>query len=92
MTGEDPYRILGLDAEADEEQVRRAYFRAVRCCPPEVDVQGFTRVRGDFVQTEKTEPASDFYLKAGCTGCGDNFAADRPVKSSVQFHGEVVAQ
>jgi len=45
VTGEDPYRILGLDAEADEEQVRRAYFRAVRCCPPEVDVQGFTRVR-----------------------------------------------
>ena len=54
--------------------------------------QGFTRVRGDFVQTEKNEPASDFYLKAGFTVCGDNFAADLPVKSSVQFHGEVVAQ
>lgn len=41
----DPYVILGLTADADDEAVRRAYLAAVALCPPERDPRRFESLR-----------------------------------------------
>lgn len=41
----DPYRILCLDRDADDQQVRQAYLAAIRACPPERDAKRFEAVR-----------------------------------------------
>jgi curved DNA-binding protein CbpA len=41
----DPYAILGLGPDADDEAVRRAYLAAVAACPPERDPQRFESLR-----------------------------------------------
>lgn len=37
--------MLGVDATADDEQVRAAYLAAVRRSPPDRDPEGFRRIR-----------------------------------------------
>jgi curved DNA-binding protein CbpA len=44
----DPYVILGLAPDADDEAVRRAYLAAVAACPPERDPQRFESLRGAY--------------------------------------------
>jgi curved DNA-binding protein CbpA len=44
----DPYRVLGLDSEADDEAIRRAYLEAVRRHPPERDPERFERIRAAY--------------------------------------------
>jgi len=44
----DPYLILGVDANADDDAIHQAYLTAVRACPPEVDPQGFEAVRSAY--------------------------------------------
>lgn len=40
-----PFEILGIDEDADDEAIKKAYLRAVRACPPERDADAFRRVR-----------------------------------------------
>jgi curved DNA-binding protein CbpA len=44
----DPYVILGLAPDADDEAVRRAYLAAVAACPPERDPRRFESLRGAY--------------------------------------------
>ena len=44
----DPYRLLGVPAEADDDAIRAAYLAAVRACPPERDRQRFEQVRAAY--------------------------------------------
>ena len=44
----DPYRILGVPATADDDSIRAAYLAAVRACPPERDRQRFEEVRAAY--------------------------------------------
>ncbi|MBF0399217.1 MAG: J domain-containing protein [Magnetococcales bacterium] len=41
----DPFAILGVDEEADDDAVRAAYLRQVRNCPPDRDAERFQEVR-----------------------------------------------
>jgi len=41
----DPYEVLGVPRDADDEAIRRAWREAVRRHPPEVDPEGFRRAR-----------------------------------------------
>jgi curved DNA-binding protein CbpA len=41
----DPYRILGVSPDADDETIRLAYLDSVRRCPPERDAARFERNR-----------------------------------------------
>jgi curved DNA-binding protein CbpA len=41
----DPYLILGIDADADDAAVERAYVEAIKRCPPERDAERFNAVR-----------------------------------------------
>lgn len=44
----DPYRILGVTSEADDDTIRAAYLAAVRACPPERDAARFEQVRAAY--------------------------------------------
>jgi curved DNA-binding protein CbpA len=44
----DPYVILGLAPDADDEAVRRAYLAAVALCPPERDPKRFESLRAAY--------------------------------------------
>jgi curved DNA-binding protein CbpA len=41
----DPFAVLGLDENADDEAVRAAYLHALRLSPPDRDPEGFRRIR-----------------------------------------------
>lgn len=41
----DPYLVLGIDGDADDETVHAAYLAAIRACPPESDAERFAAVR-----------------------------------------------
>ena len=41
----DPYRLLGVDPDADDATIRAAYLTAIRQCPPERDRERFESVR-----------------------------------------------
>ncbi len=42
---EDPFAVLGVPAQADDQEIRTAYRQAVRQHPPEHDPVGFKRIR-----------------------------------------------
>jgi len=44
----DPYRVLGVSAQADDVSVRTAYLSAIRACPPERDAVRFERIRSAY--------------------------------------------
>ncbi len=41
----DPYQVLGLSADSDDETIRRRYLELVREFPPERHPEKFARVR-----------------------------------------------
>jgi curved DNA-binding protein CbpA len=45
MKTEDPRQVLGIDAEAGEEEIRAAYLRKVKEYPPDRSPGEFERVR-----------------------------------------------
>ena len=60
---QDPYLILGLEAEADDGAVERAYHEAIRRCPPERDAERFSAIRQAFetLRTERDRRAYDLF-------------------------------
>src|SRR5262245_50626606 len=46
----DPYQVLGLPPEADDEAIRRRYLELVRQYPPEHHPEKFTEVRAAYEQ------------------------------------------
>ena len=41
----NPFAVLGLDEDADDEAVRAAYLAGIRRSPPDRDPEGFRRIR-----------------------------------------------
>lgn len=41
----DPYRVLGVERDADDETIKAAYFEAVPRHSPDQDPEGFERIR-----------------------------------------------
>jgi curved DNA-binding protein CbpA len=46
----DPYLILGVDRDADDAGVERAYLDAIKRCPPERDAARFAAIRTAYEQ------------------------------------------
>jgi len=44
-THADPFAVLGIEADADEEAVRAAYLQKVKEHPPDRNAEAFERVR-----------------------------------------------
>ncbi|MCD6508274.1 DnaJ domain-containing protein [Candidatus Poribacteria bacterium] len=47
---ENPYEILGLDRNASQEEIRRAYFDLVKRFTPERDSEKFKEIRAAYEQ------------------------------------------
>lgn len=48
MTKDDPYGVLGIPADADDETIRRRYLELVRQFSPEHHPQKFTAIRSAY--------------------------------------------
>jgi curved DNA-binding protein CbpA len=59
----DPYAILGLAPDADDDAVRRAYLAAVAACPPERDPRRFESLRSAYeaLRTRRTRLAQALF-------------------------------
>ncbi|HID56212.1 TPA: hypothetical protein EYP37_06765 [Candidatus Poribacteria bacterium] len=47
---ENPYEILGLDRDASQEEIRKAYFKLVKRFTPERDGERFKEIRAAYEQ------------------------------------------
>jgi curved DNA-binding protein CbpA len=52
----DPYLLLGLNDDADDAAVERAYRQAIKDCPPERDAERFQALRAAY-ETLRTQRA-----------------------------------
>lgn len=48
----DPFALLGVDEEADDDVVRTAYLRQVRTCPPDRDPERFQEIHQAYESIE----------------------------------------
>lgn len=61
---EDPYAILGIPRDADEDAIKRTYFEQVRAHPPETDQDVFKRIRAAYekLRTPERRAQTDMFL------------------------------
>jgi curved DNA-binding protein CbpA len=61
----DPYLILGIAPDADDEAVHAAYLRGVKSCPPERDPQRFQALRAAYesLRTRRDRLAQSLFDK-----------------------------
>jgi len=45
---DNPYKVLGVENDASEAEIKQAYFALVREHPPEGDPDGFKRIRAAY--------------------------------------------
>jgi curved DNA-binding protein CbpA len=62
--GDNPYQVLGIERDASEPEIKRAYFTLVREHPPERDPEGFKRIRAAYEQlrASKERAETDLFL------------------------------
>ena len=58
----NPFTILNIEENADDEAVRAAYVRAIRQSPPDRDPEGFRRIRDAYEAIRDTEKRLAFRL------------------------------
>jgi curved DNA-binding protein CbpA len=51
----DPYGVLGIDRQASEAEIKRAYFQMVRQFPPEREPEKFRDIRTAYEQLRDPE-------------------------------------
>src|SRR4051794_148407 len=61
---DNPYQVLGIERDAGEAEIKRAYFSMVREHPPERDPEGFKRIRAAYEQLKasKDRAETDLFL------------------------------
>ena len=45
---DNPYKVLGVERDASEAEIKQAYFALIRQSPPERDPEGFKRIRAAY--------------------------------------------
>jgi hypothetical protein len=58
----DPYGVLGLDRQASEVEIKRAYFQLVRQFPPEREPEKFRDIRTAYEQLRDAESRAQITL------------------------------
>lgn len=48
LPDDNPYKVLGVDRNAAEAEIKQAYFKLVREHSPERDPEGFKRIRAAY--------------------------------------------
>lgn len=61
---EDPYVVLGIARDADQDTIKRAYFEQVRAHPPETDPDHFKTIRAAYenLRTPERRAQTDMFL------------------------------
>lgn len=59
------YEILGIQEDADEKKIKRAYFKLIREYSPEKNPERFQEIRAAYERLleEKDKPKHDFQLE-----------------------------
>ena len=62
------YEILGIDENADEKTIKRAYFKLIRTYSPEKDPERFQEIRAAYERLieEKKQPENGKIGRASC--------------------------
>lgn len=65
----DPYRLLGVAPDADDQTIRTAYLEAIRACPPERDSRRFEQLRAAYqaIATKRDRLAHALFDKSAPT-------------------------
>lgn len=58
----DPYEILGVSPDADDDAVRKAYLDLVRRFSPDADPEAFKRVNKAYEQLKDEKSRLRYYL------------------------------
>ena len=61
-SAQDPYDVLGLDRQADDAAIRRAYARLVRQFSPEREPDAFRKIRAAYEQLRDPESRARLVL------------------------------
>src|SRR5437762_2662858 len=90
--GENPYKVLGLERDASEAEIKRAYFTLVREHPPERDPDGFKRIRAAYEQlkTSSERAGTDLLLIEGSSDTMDPSSLRRPDAGPPPITTEVI--
>jgi tetratricopeptide (TPR) repeat protein len=61
------YELLGVHPKASRDEIKRAYFAAVRRCPPESDPEGYKKIREayDVLMDPKARAKHDAFMAHG---------------------------
>lgn len=61
---EDPYAVLGIARDADQDAIKRVYFELVRAHPPEKEPDTFKRIRAAYekLRTPERRAQADMFL------------------------------
>lgn len=77
----DPFAILGLSPDADDEAIRRAYMEQVRRFPAERDAQRFQRIRGAYERIKTQRDRLNYRL----------FSTEAPTPEDLLEHLDALA-
>ena len=58
----DPYRVLGVERQAAETEIKRAYFQLVRQFPPEREPEKFQEIRAAYESLRNAEQRAEVDL------------------------------
>ena len=58
----DPYEILGISTDADDNAVRKAYLELVRQCPPDTAPETFKKINNAYEKLKDEKSRLQYYL------------------------------
>jgi DnaJ-domain-containing protein 1 len=74
---EDPWRVLGVETQAGDEEIRQAYLRGVREHPPDRSPEEFERIRDAYDQLRDARRRAMVSLQSNpCDAPLENLLAD----------------
>jgi len=62
MFTDNPYEVLGVDENANDEQIRKAYLEEVKKAPPERDPERFRKVSEAYSKIGSEKARLNYFL------------------------------
>ncbi|MBW2064231.1 MAG: DnaJ domain-containing protein [Deltaproteobacteria bacterium] len=69
----NPYEVLGIDREADDATIRKAYLELVKRYPPERFPEKFRQIAGAYDQVKDKKSRLEYYLFSREMDCKSPF-------------------
>jgi curved DNA-binding protein CbpA len=79
VSDENPWRVLGIDEKANDDEIRQAYLRGVRAYPPDRSPAQFERIRDAYEQLRDARRRAVRILQGNpCDAPLENLLAEMP--------------